>query len=148
MIRHAPSSRSTPSDSLRLARSDKSSGGPDTGHPRSVDATGGPLHVGQVGAGDWRKTWKNRLLALRREAHLFVCALDAFLTVFNPAGQLTSSSFYGGTRSERGNRWCERIWTVLATCNQQGRSVFAYLEAAVSAWFQGDEAPSLLPQES
>ena len=53
-----------------------------------------------------------------------------------------------GTRSERGNRWCERIWTVLATCNQQGRSVFAYLEAAVSAWFQGDEAPSLLPQES
>jgi len=50
-----------------------------------------------------------------------------------------------GTRSERGNRWCERIWTVLATCNQQGRSVFAYLEAAVSAWFQGDEAPSLLP---
>ncbi len=53
-----------------------------------------------------------------------------------------------GTRSERGNRWCERIWTVLATCHQQGRSVFAYLEAAVSAWFQGDEAPSLLSQES
>jgi transposase len=49
-----------------------------------------------------------------------------------------------GTRSERGDRWCERIWTVLATCQQQGRSVFAYLEAAVSAWFQGDEAPSLL----
>ena len=38
--------------------------------------------------------------------------------------------------------------TVIATCNQQGRSVFAYLEAAVSAWFQGDESPSLLPQES
>ncbi len=53
-----------------------------------------------------------------------------------------------GTRSERGNRWCERIWTVLATCHQQGRSVFAYLEAAVSAWFQGDEAPSLLAVES
>lgn len=53
-----------------------------------------------------------------------------------------------GTRSERGDRWCERIWTVVATCQQQGRSVFAYLEAAVSAWFEGDEAPSLLPQES
>ena len=53
-----------------------------------------------------------------------------------------------GTRSERGNRWCERIWTVLATCSQQGRSVFAYLEAAVSAWFEGGEAPSLLPLES
>jgi transposase len=50
-----------------------------------------------------------------------------------------------GTRSEAGNRWCERIWTVIATCSQQGRSVFAYLEAAVGAWFEGTEAPSLLP---
>jgi len=49
-----------------------------------------------------------------------------------------------GTRSETGNRWCERIWTVIATCGQQGRSVFAYLEAAVGAWFAGTEAPSLL----
>jgi transposase len=52
-----------------------------------------------------------------------------------------------GTRSESGDRWCERIWTVMATCSQQGRSVFAYLEAAVAAWFRGDEAPSLLPRE-
>ncbi len=51
-----------------------------------------------------------------------------------------------GTRGERGDRWCERIWTVMATCSQQGRSVFAYLEAAVTAWFAGEEAPSLLPQ--
>jgi transposase len=50
-----------------------------------------------------------------------------------------------GTRSETGNRWCERIWTVLATCSQQGRSVFEYLEAAVVAWFGGEAAPSLLP---
>ena len=50
-----------------------------------------------------------------------------------------------GTRSEAGNRWCERIWTVIATCTRQGRSVFAYLEAAVGAWFDGAEAPSLLP---
>jgi transposase len=50
-----------------------------------------------------------------------------------------------GTRSEAGNRWCERIWTVMATCVQQGRSVFSYLEAAVGAWFEGTEAPSLLP---
>ena len=53
-----------------------------------------------------------------------------------------------GTRSERGNRWCERIWTVVATCGQQGRSVFEYLEAAVTAWFHGEEAPSLLPHVS
>lgn len=51
-----------------------------------------------------------------------------------------------GTRSDRGDRWCERIWTVTATCAQQGRSVFEYLEAAVSSWFAGDEAPTLLPR--
>ena len=51
-----------------------------------------------------------------------------------------------GTRSERGNRWCERIWTVIATCTQQGRSVFEYLEAAVGAWFAGTDPPPLLPQ--
>ena len=50
-----------------------------------------------------------------------------------------------GTRSEKGNRWCERIWTVIATCTQQGRSVFEYLEAAVGAWFAGTEPPLLLP---
>src|SRR4051794_33289392 len=52
-----------------------------------------------------------------------------------------------GTRSEAGNRWCERIWTVIATCGQQGRSVFDYLETAVEAWFHRTEAPSLLPSE-
>src|SRR3954453_23395011 len=53
-----------------------------------------------------------------------------------------------GTRSERGDRWCERIWTVIATCTQQGRSVFEYLEAAVGAWFAGTDPPTLLPRES
>jgi len=52
-----------------------------------------------------------------------------------------------GTRSEAGNRWCERIWTVIATCGQQGRSVFDYLYSAVEAWFHRTEAPSLLPSE-
>ena len=50
-----------------------------------------------------------------------------------------------GTRSESGNRWCERIRTVIATCVQQGRSVFEYLMAAVEASFHQGEAPSLLP---
>jgi transposase len=51
-----------------------------------------------------------------------------------------------GTRSEGGNRWCERIWTVIATCTQEGRSVFEYLEVAVGAWFAGTEPPMLLPE--
>jgi len=52
-----------------------------------------------------------------------------------------------GTRSQRGDRWCERIWTVMATCGQQERSVFADLESAVTAWFHGAESPTLLPSE-
>src|SRR5665213_1563641 len=51
-----------------------------------------------------------------------------------------------GTRSEGGQRWCERIWTVIATCSQQGRSVFDYLYAAVKAHFGDGCAPSLLPE--
>ena len=51
-----------------------------------------------------------------------------------------------GTRSEAGRRWCERIWSVIATCTQPGRSVFDYLEAAVRAYFGGAAAPPLLPE--
>ncbi len=50
-----------------------------------------------------------------------------------------------GTRSEGGRRWCERIWTVIATCTQQGRSVFDCLHTAVRAYFAGEKGPSLLP---
>jgi len=50
-----------------------------------------------------------------------------------------------GTRSERGRRWCERIWTAIATCAQQGRSVFEFLCQTISAYFHGQPAPSLLP---
>jgi hypothetical protein len=49
-------------------------------------------------------------------------------------------------RSEGGQRWCERIWSVIATCTQQGRSVFEYLHAAVKAYFGDDTVPSLLAE--
>ena len=49
-----------------------------------------------------------------------------------------------GTRSERGQRWCERIWTAIATCTQQGRSVFEYLREAVNAHFNDQPIPSLI----
>ena len=42
-----------------------------------------------------------------------------------------------GTRSEKGRRWCERIWTVIATCAQQGRSAFQFLLDSVQAHFSG-----------
>jgi transposase len=51
-----------------------------------------------------------------------------------------------GTRGQVGQRWCERIWTVLATCAQQGRDVWSYLEATVRAHWSGQPVPSLLPE--
>ena len=50
-----------------------------------------------------------------------------------------------GTRSEKGRRWCERIWTVIATCAQQGRSAFQFLLDSVQARLCGTSPPSLLP---
>lgn len=49
-----------------------------------------------------------------------------------------------GTRSEGGRRFCERMWTVIATCTQQGKSVYGYLRQAVGNWFAAEPAPSLL----
>ncbi|HXH11958.1 MAG TPA: IS66 family transposase [Alphaproteobacteria bacterium] len=49
-----------------------------------------------------------------------------------------------GTRSEGGNRWSERIWTVLATCAMTGQSVFEFLQASVQAYWEGTAPPSLL----
>jgi transposase len=50
-----------------------------------------------------------------------------------------------GTRSEKGRRWCERIWTVIATCAQQGRAVFQFLLDSVQSHLSGATPPSLLP---
>ena len=49
-----------------------------------------------------------------------------------------------GTRSQGGQRWCERIWTVIATCTQRGWSVFEFLSKAVKAYFDEQPSPSLL----
>ena len=50
-----------------------------------------------------------------------------------------------GTRGENGQRWCERIWTLIATSAQQGLSVYEFLETAVRSWMMGEPAASLLP---
>jgi transposase len=51
-----------------------------------------------------------------------------------------------GTRGEAGMRWCERAWTIMATCAQQGRSAFAFLHQSLLAHFTNQLPPSLLPQ--
>src|SRR5262249_477764 len=53
-----------------------------------------------------------------------------------------------GTRGDKGQRWLERIWTVLATCVQTGRNVFAFLHESLSAFFSGQASPLLLPNSS
>lgn len=49
-----------------------------------------------------------------------------------------------GTRSAVGRRWCERIWTTIATCAQHGQSVFHFIRRALHALFHDTTPPSLL----
>jgi len=53
-----------------------------------------------------------------------------------------------GTRSETGRRWSECIWTTIATCAGQGRSVYGFMKECVGNWFEGQPSPSLLPSET
>jgi transposase len=52
------------------------------------------------------------------------------------------SSF--GTQSERGNRFAERIMTVVHTARKQGKPVLPYLTAACQADLLGQPCPSLI----
>lgn len=51
----------------------------------------------------------------------------------------------GGTQSEQGNRWVERILSVRETLRLQDRSVLDYLIRAATAVHHGQPAPSILP---
>jgi transposase len=50
-----------------------------------------------------------------------------------------------GAQSAEGNTFVERILTVSATCRQQNRHLQTFLTEAVSAYWAGQPAPSLLP---
>jgi transposase len=50
-----------------------------------------------------------------------------------------------GTRSASGRHWCERIWTVMATCTQRGIDIFEFLYQSVCAYWEHRPSPSLLP---
>ena len=53
-----------------------------------------------------------------------------------------------GTRSQKGRAFCERIWTVIATCRLTKRSILQFLSQAVDAWAKNHLAPSLVPADS
>jgi transposase len=50
-----------------------------------------------------------------------------------------------GTRSQGGRAWCERIWTVMATCTQRGLDVCDFLYRSLCAHWNQSAGPSLLP---
>ncbi|HMB02404.1 MAG TPA: IS66 family transposase [Isosphaeraceae bacterium] len=54
----------------------------------------------------------------------------------------------GGTDSEAGSRFVERMLTVVATCRQQDINVLDYLTRCYQAHLDGQPAPSLLPSAS
>jgi len=51
----------------------------------------------------------------------------------------------GGTQSERGNRWVERILSIIETCRRQGRSAHEYIHQAIDASLHGRPIPTLVP---
>ena len=51
----------------------------------------------------------------------------------------------GGTHSEQGSRFVERVLTVVATLRQQNRNILTFVRAACEARLTGARAPSLLP---
>ena len=53
-----------------------------------------------------------------------------------------------GTRSIKGRKSNERIWSVIATCSLQGRSAFNFILESVKAYFQGTPTPSLVLDSS
>jgi transposase len=53
-----------------------------------------------------------------------------------------------GTRSQAGREWCERIWTVMATCTQRGLDVCDFLYRSLCAHWNQSAGPSLLPAPS
>jgi transposase len=54
----------------------------------------------------------------------------------------------GGTESEAGSRFVERMLSVVATCRQQEIDVLDYLTRCYQARLDGKVAPSLLPSTS
>jgi transposase len=49
-----------------------------------------------------------------------------------------------GTRGSAGMRWCERIWTTIATCKKQKRNVLEFIHNTIIAHWNGMEHPKLV----
>ena len=49
-----------------------------------------------------------------------------------------------GTRGDAGMRWCERIWTTIATCKKQKRNVFDFIHKSLMAHWTDKNYPLFL----
>ena len=49
-----------------------------------------------------------------------------------------------GTRGQAGMRWCERIWTTIATCKKQKQNVFDFVHQSLLAHWTNKNYPLLL----
>jgi transposase len=49
-----------------------------------------------------------------------------------------------GTRGQAGMRWCQRIWTTIATCKKQNRNVFEFIHQSLIAHWTNNCYPELL----
>ncbi len=53
-----------------------------------------------------------------------------------------------GTRTERGQRCHEHMWSAIATCTKQGQSFFAFLHSLILAHLAGERGPSKTPPKN
>jgi hypothetical protein len=53
-----------------------------------------------------------------------------------------------GVRSDGGNEWHERFWSVFATCRRLGMNVMSFLREAIFGLLHGLSPPSLLPGQA
>ncbi|MHC4394413.1 MAG: hypothetical protein ACYS1A_02040 [Planctomycetota bacterium] len=49
-----------------------------------------------------------------------------------------------GTRGQTGMCWCERIWTILATCKKQEQNIFDFMNESVIAHWSKQKYPLLI----
>jgi transposase len=49
-----------------------------------------------------------------------------------------------GTRGQAGMRWCERIWTAVATCKKQQQNVSDFIHESIIAHWSNKKYPSLI----
>lgn len=77
---------------------------------------------------------------------IFANSLDQTKSLLRHAVLWRKSS--GGTDSEAGSRFVERMLSVVATARQQNRNVLELLTACCRARLDGSAAPSLLPAQA